>query len=259
MQFAALGLSVRTMTQAVQFHETGAGRLAFRRRAGAGPTVVWLGGFGSDMDGSKAVAFDAWAAATGRAFLRFDYLGHGASDGDFADGTITRWRGDALSVIDSLTEGPLVLVGSSMGGWLACLVAAVRPERLAGLMLIAPAADFTSALIEPNLTEAHRRILTETGVLVREGAPPFTMALIEDGARWSILPGPVPIEVPVRILQGEQDDAVPWSHALALHQAIRSTDKVFTLIGDGDHRLSRPQDLDRMTSVAEELFGALQP
>jgi alpha-beta hydrolase superfamily lysophospholipase len=146
-----------------------------------------------------------------------------------------------------------------MGGWLACLAAAVRPNRVAGLMLIAPAADFTSALIEPNLTDAMRRDLAQTGVWARPGEPPITRALIEDGARWNILPGPVPIEAPVRILQGEQDDAVPWGHALALCQALKSTDKVFTLIGDGDHRLSRPQDLNRMTVVAEELVGALQP
>ena len=247
------------MTQAVQFHDPGEGRLGYRRRDGAGPIVVWLGGFGSDMDGTKAAAFDDWASASGRAFLRFDYSGHGASDGDFADGTITRWREDALAVIDALTQGPLVLVGSSMGGWLACLVAAVRPDRVAGLLLIAPAADFTSALIEPGLTADHRRALAETGILERAGEPPFTRGLIEDGARWNILPGPVPIEVPVRILQGERDDAVPWSHALALHQALKSADKVFTLISDGDHRLSRPQDIKRMTSVAEELLDALQP
>ncbi len=247
------------MTQAVRFHDTGRGRLAYRRRDGAGPTVVWLGGFGSDMDGAKAVAFDAWAARTGRAFLRFDHFGHGASDGEFLEGTVTRWREDALSVIDALTEGPLVLVGSSMGGWLACLVAAVRPERLAGLLLIAPAADFTSALVEPNLNDEIRRELALTGVWADRPGPPIARALIEDGARWNILPGPVPIEVPVRVLQGGQDEPVPWSHALALFQALKSTDKVFILIDDGDHRLSRPQDLNRMVDVAEELVGALQP
>lgn len=247
------------MSDAVQFHDTGDGRLAFRRVAGAGPTLLWLGGFGSDMEGTKALALDSWARENGRPFIRFDYYGHGASDGDFLDGTITRWREDALVVIDSLTEGPLILVGSSMGGWLACLAAAVRPERLAGLLLIAPAADLTSALIEPKLTDEMRRTLAETGVLPREGAPPFSRALIEDGARWNILPGPVPIEVPVRVLQGGQDEPVPWSHALALFQALKSADKVFTLIDDGDHSLSRPQDLNRMTAVAEELIGALQP
>ncbi len=247
------------MTQAVQFHDTGAGRLAYRRRDGSGPTVVWFGGFGSDMEGAKAVALDAWAEQTGRAFLRFDHFGHGASDGDFLEGTVTRWRADALTVIDALIEGPVVLVGSSMGGWLACLVAAVRLERVAGLLLIAPAADFTSALVDAKMSDGTRRQLAQTGRIERPGAPTITAGLIEDGVRWNILPGPVPIEVPVRLLQGGQDEPVPWSHALALFQALKSTDKVFTLIDDGDHRLSRPQDLNRMTSVAEELLGALQP
>lgn len=240
------------------FHDTGGGRLAYRRVDGAGPTLIWLGGFGSDMDGTKAVALDAWARGAGRAFLRFDYFGHGASDGDFRDGTISRWRQDALAVIDALTEGPLVLAGSSMGGWLACLAAAARPERIAGLLLIAPAADFTSALIEANMTGEMRQALARGGVWARPGEPPITRGLIEDGARWSILSGPVPVTAPVRILQGGRDDAVPWSHALALSQALAATDKVFTLIHDGDHRLSRPQDIKRMTAVAEELFGALQ-
>lgn len=240
------------------FHDTGNGRLAYRRADGAGPTLVWLGGFGSDMDGTKAAALDAWARETGRGFLRFDYFGHGASEGDFRDGTISRWREDALTVIDALTRGALVLVGSSMGGWLACLAAAVRPERIAGLLLIAPAADFTGALIEPNMTDEMRAALARDGRWARPGEPPITRGLIEDGARWSILPGPVPITAPVRILQGGLDDAVPWSHALALSQALAATDKVFTLIHDGDHRLSRAQDINRITAVAEELLGALQ-
>ena len=247
------------MSDAINFHDTGDRRLAYRRVEGAGPTLVWLGGFGSDMDGAKAVAFDAWARRSGRAFLRFDYSGHGASDGDFVAGTISRWREDVLAVIDALTEGPLILIGSSMGGWIACLVAAVRPERLAGLLLIAPAADFTSALVDAKMSDSTRRELSENGRIDRPGAPPITALLIEDGARWSILPGPVPIDVPVRVLPGGQDESVPWSHALALFQALRSTDKVFTLIDDGDHRLSRSQDLERMTAVAEELLGALQP
>lgn len=247
------------MTNTTRFHDTDAGRLAYRRLEGDGPTLVWLGGFGSDMEGSKAAAFAEWAQARGQAFLRFDYLGHGASDGDFLDGTVSQWREDALAVIDGLTEGPLVLIGSSMGGWMSCLVAAVRPERIAGLLLIAPAADFTSALVDAKMSAGTRRELAEKGRIERPGAPPITKALIEDGARWSILPGPVPIEVPVRILQGGQDEVVPWSHALALSQALKSTDKVFTLVHDGDHRLSRPQDINRMLGVAEELLEALQP
>lgn len=232
-------------------------QIAYRAVAGHGPTIVWLGGFGSDMEGTKAQVLSDWAQGQGRAFVRFDYFGHGQSGGAFAEGTITRWRGDALAVIDQFTQGPLVLAGSSMGGWIACLAALARPDRVAGLVLIAPAADFTSALIEPQLSDEARHDLATSGVWLRPsdyGDPqPISRALLEDGARWIILPGPVPIEVPVRILQGREDTDVPWSHALALSQALNSRDQVFSLIGDGDHRLSRPQDLERMIAMVEEL------
>lgn len=234
-------------------------RLAYRRIEGAGPTVVWLGGFKSDMAGSKAQTLADWAGATGHAYVRFDYFGHGESSGDFVRGTITRWREDALAVIDQLTAGPLVLVGSSMGGWLSCLVAAVRPERIRGLVLIAPAADFTEKLMVPEMTEADRLAMARDGVWMRPsdyGDPyPIARSLIEDGARWSILPGPVPVEAPVRILQGGLDPDVPWSHALALAQALKTEDLVFSLIKDGDHRLSRPQDLVRLVAAVEDLAG----
>lgn len=231
--------------------------LAWRRVEGAGPTIVWLGGYRSDMSGTKAAALARWAQAEGRAYLRFDHLGHGESSGDFAaKGAITRWREDALAVIDDLTEGPLVLVGSSMGGWLACLVAMVRPERLAGLVLIAPAPDFTETLIAPRLPAEARAALLADGVWLRPsayGSPdPITRLLLEDGARWSILPGPVPIEAPVRILQGGADVDVPWRHALELSQAIRSEDVVFSLIKAGDHRLSRPADIARLIATVSE-------
>ena len=162
----------------------GAG-LAWRRHAGTGPMIVWLGGFASEMTGTKASALADRAAATGRGFLRFDYFGHGESEGDFATGTISRWRADALAMIDGLTHGPLVLVGSSMGGWLASLAAMARPDRIAGLVLIAPAIDFTQGLADASA------------------------ALREDGARWSILPGPIPIACPVRILQGRRRRSGP--------------------------------------------------
>jgi hypothetical protein len=228
-------------------------RLAWRRVAGRPPTVVWLGGFGSDMTGTKASALAAWAKEAGRAYVRFDYFGHGASEGRFEEGTITRWRGDALAVIDGLTEGSVVLVGSSMGGWLACLAALARPERVAGLVLVAPAADFTSALIEPSLSEAARATLRREGVWRPPGGIPISRALLEDGARWTILPGPVPIQVPVRILQGGADDAVPWRHALELAQALEGDDVVFTLVREGDHRLSHSADLVRLIAAVAEL------
>ncbi len=232
-------------------------RLAWRKVAGAGPTVVWLGGFKSDMAGSKAQALADWAMANGRAYVRFDYLGHGESSGDFVKGTISRWREDALAVVDQLTDGPLVLVGSSMGGWLACLVAAVRAERIAGLVLLAPAADFTEKLMAPEMTAEDRLAMDRDGVWMRPsdyGDPyPIARELIEDGARWSILPGPVPVEAPVRILQGGADPDVPWRHALDLAQALKTEDLVFSLIKDGDHRLSRPQDLERLVAAVAEL------
>jgi len=232
-------------------------RLAWRRTEGAGPTVVWLGGFRSEMAGTKAQALADWAAAQGRMFLRFDYFGHGASSGDFRLGTVTRWRADALAVIDELTDGPLVLVGSSMGGWLACLAALSRPARVRGLVLIAPAADFTERLIWPGLDAHARRAVQTEGVWMRPsvyGDPdPITRELIEDGRRWSILPGPVPITAPVQILHGAADPDVPWRHGLDLALAIGLDNLVFTLIGDGDHRLSRPADLVRLTEAVVDI------
>jgi pimeloyl-ACP methyl ester carboxylesterase len=249
------------MTEQTGLLERGDGeRVAWRKVDGAGPTVVWLGGFMSDMAGTKAQALADWAATNGRAFLRFDYLGHGESSGAFRDGTISRWREDALAAIRELTEGPLVLVGSSMGGWISCLVAAALPERLHALVLIAPAADFTEALMKPGFPPEAFEALDRDGEWIRpslydEGGYPITRALLEDGARWSILPGPVPIEVPVRILQGREDPDVPWLHALELANAIKGEDVVFTLIRDGDHRLSRPQDIARLLAAVEEVAG----
>ena len=233
-------------------------RLAWRRVAGAAPTVVWLGGFRSDMTGTKAQALADWARSRGRAYLRFDYLGHGESSGDFqALGTITRWREDALSVLDELAEGEAVLVGSSMGGWIACLAAMARPQRVKAMVLIAPAPDFTETLMGPEIPPEGRAALTAEGVWLRPsdyGEPyPITAALLEDGARWSILPGPVAIECPVRILQGGADPDVPWRHALELAQAIKTPDVVFSLIKDGDHRLSRDADIARIIAAVAEL------
>jgi pimeloyl-ACP methyl ester carboxylesterase len=234
-------------------------QIAWRRVDGRGPTVVWLGGFRSDMTGTKAQALADWAVATGRSYLRFDYLGHGESSGDFqAQGTITRWREDALAVLDELTEGPVMLVGSSMGGWIACLAAMGRPERVAAMVLVAPAPDFTEKLMAPEIPPQGRAALKAHGVWLRPSdygdAYPITRALLEDGARWSILGAePVPIAVPVRILQGGADPDVPWRHALELAQSIKSPDVVFTLIKDGDHRLSRPQDIARLIAAVSEL------
>lgn len=245
---------------ATQFLDRGDGeRLAWARVEGAGPQVLCLPGFMSTMWGTKTTALAAWAVGAGRSLTVFDYYGQGESSGDFVRGTITRWREDALAVIDTLTEGPLVLVGSSMGGWLACLAAAARPERVKAMVLVAPAADFTERLLKPELTDEGRAALAGAGVWMRPslyGDPyPISRALLEDGARWSILPGPVPITAPVRILQGGDDPDVPWAHALELAQALKSDDVVFNLIKDGDHRLSRPQDLARLIVAVEEASG----
>ena len=232
-------------------------RLAWRAVAGAGPAVVWLGGFRSDMAGTKAQALADWALAAGRAYVRFDYFGHGESDGDFAQGTITRWREDALGVLEALTEGPVVLVGSSMGGWIACLAAMAAPEQVAALVLIAPAPDFTEKLMAPEMDAEAKAQMARTGVWLRPsdyGDPyPISRELLEDGARWSILDGPVNVTAPTRILQGGADPDVPWRHALALAQSLKTEDVVFTLIKDGDHRLSRPADIARLIAALEEL------
>ncbi|HKR86986.1 MAG TPA: alpha/beta hydrolase [Phenylobacterium sp.] len=232
-------------------------RLAWRRVAGKGPTVVWLGGYRSDMAGTKAEALADWAKANRRGYLRFDYFGHGESSGAFVQGTITRWREDALAVIDEMTEGPLVLVGSSMGGWIACLAALARPERICGMVLVAPAPDFTTKLMPASFPPEALIALREARVWMQPseyGDPnPITLALLEDGARWSILDASVPIAAPVRVLQGGEDPDVPWRHALQLAQAIKSQDVVFSLIKDGDHRLSRPQDLARLVAELSSL------
>ncbi len=234
-------------------------RIAFRRWDGRGPAVVWLGGFNSDMTGTKAQALADWAKAEGRSFLRFDYFGHGASSGDFAEGTITRWRLDALAVLDELVEGEAVLAGSSMGGWIACLAAMARPERIKALVLVAPAPDFTEKLMWPRLPAEAKRQIEEEGVWLRPSAyepepMPITRALIEDGARWSILGQALPLRMPVRVIQGGQDEDVPWAHALELFNAMESEDAVFTLVKDGDHRLSRARDIARIIAAVEEVL-----
>ena len=230
-------------------------RLAYEAVEGEGPAVLWLSGFNSDMAGTKAKALADWAAKRGRACVRFDYFGHGASSGAFVQGTISRWRADALAVIDALTKGSLILVGSSMGGWIAILAALARPERVAGLVLVAPAADMTDKLIEPGLGPQARESLAATGVWVRPSpygpGDPIAGALLEDGRIWSVLPGPVLCDAPLHVLQGGGDTDVPWPHALALAQAWRGADVVFTLVRDGDHRLSRPQDLARLIAAIE--------
>lgn len=232
--------------------------LAFRRSAGAGPTLVWLCGFRSDMDGTKAAALHNWADAAGRAFVRFDYSGHGRSGGTFVDGTIGRWLADTLAVLDTATKGPLVLIGSSMGGWLALLAARARPERVQALVLIAPAPDFTERLLWPELSEEARHAIMAEGHWDRpsayEEAPtPITRALIEDGRRHLVLDAIIPFTGPVRILHGQQDPDVPWRLSLDLAAALASDDVRVTFVKSGDHRLSTPRDIALLEATVAAL------
>lgn len=238
--------------------------LAYHRVRGpdnGAPGVVWLGGFHSDMGGTKALALDAWARAQGRSYVRFDYFGHGESAGAFEDGTISHWRDDALAVLDALTTGPQVLVGSSMGGWLALLAALARPQRVAGLVLIAPAPDFTQRLMWDVFADDVRAEIETTGRWMRPSAYgedpyPVTRALIEDGRRHLLLDQPsLPIRVPVRILHGLEDADVPWTLAHTLMEKLESADVTLTLVKGGDHRLSEPAQLSLLTRTVAELAG----
>ena len=229
-------------------------RLAVRHRRGRGPTIVFLPGYMSDMEGGKAVALDSWAAEKGRAMLRLDYSGCGASEGAFTDGTLTIWRDDVLLLIDRLVEGPFVLVGSSMGGWLALLVGLARPERLTGLVGIAAAPDFT----DWGFTEEQKLQILREGKIEEPsdyGDQPYvtTKAFWQSGEASRLLHGSIAIDCPVRLLHGQRDEVVPWRNALTLAQQLRSADVQTLLIKDGDHRLSREQDLARLINTVATL------
>ena len=238
-------------------------RLAFRHNpASTGKlTFVWMCGFKSDISGTKVLRLEDWANRTGHGFLAFDYSGHGESDGAFEDGTVSQWRDDALAAIDSQTDGPLVIVGSSMGGWMALLAALARPDRVKGLVLIAPAPDFTEKLMWPEFPAKAQAEIMEQGFTLRPSDydEPYTItrALIEDGRQWQILDGPIAFDGPVRILQGMQDADVPWTHAARLVDALTASDLTITLIKDGDHRLSREQDIARLLATCDEMAATL--
>jgi len=249
------------------FFEVGADdgrrRIAVRARAGRAPGLFWLAGFNSDMKGTKALALDAWAAEQGRACVRFDYSGHGESGGNFADGTIGRWLEESVAVFGQFCAGPQIVIGSSMGGWLALLLARELAGRsglgasLAGLVLIAPAADFTEALMWNGFSPEVRDEIMTKGVWHRPsqyGDPyAITRALIEEGRNHLLLGSAIEVGCPVRILQGTQDPDVPWQHAFALAQRLPREDVVLTMIQDGDHRLSRPQDISRIIAAVAEI------
>jgi pimeloyl-ACP methyl ester carboxylesterase len=239
-------------------------RIAVRNRDGGAPGLFWLGGFKSDMKGTKAAALDEWAGANGRACIRFDYSGHGESEGEFLDGTIGRWLEDSVAVFESCVCGPQVLVGSSMGGWLALLLARKLKMRAAelggsitGLVLIAPAVDFTEELMWKKFSPQIRREIETAGAWQRpsqysEAPYVITRGLIEEGRKHLLLGGLIETGCPVRILQGVQDTDVPWQHAVDLSSRLARDDVVLTLVKDGDHRLSRPEDIERLIAAVAE-------
>ena len=230
--------------------------LALRRVAGSGPTVVWIGGFRSDMEGTKALALGEAARARGWSYVRYDHFAHGQSSGDWRQATIGRWREDAIALIDSL-DGPVIPVGSSMGGWVALLLALARPERMQGLVLVNPAQDFTERLMWPGLADHDRQAILRDGetTVVEEGLGSYvlTLAMFEEARDWLLLDGAVAIDAPVHILQGRADDVVPWRHAMALVERLTGSDVRLDLVDGGDHRLSTPEDLARLIDAVDGL------
>jgi pimeloyl-ACP methyl ester carboxylesterase len=237
--------------------------IAYRKSVGKSPGVIFFGGFKSDMTGTKACALEAACHKEGRAFIRFDYSGHGESSGDFADGTIGSWTDDAIAVLDQVSEGPQVLVGSSMGGWIVLLAALARPKRVAGIVGIASAPDFTEELMWHRFDDDIRQGLHRTGVYMQpseydEGPYPITMKLIEEGRRHLLLERPIAIHCPVRLLHGMRDEDVPWTTAPRIAEKLLAEDVRVMVIKDGDHRLSRDQDILRLCVTVEELCRELE-
>ena len=222
-----------------------------------GPALIWCGGLKSDMEGGKATHLHGWAIEEGRPFIRFDYFGHGESSGRFRGGTISRWAQDTAQIIDDLTKGDVILIGSSMGGWAALLAAMARPNRVKALLLIAPAPDFTEKLMWANWSPAQRETLTRDGILYEpsdyDQPYEYSRELIEDGRKNQILDAPINFTGPVRILQGARDDVVPWQYSQQIMDVITSQDIDYTLVKDGDHSLSTSADLARLIRTAKEL------
>lgn len=247
------------MTNAPDFLNLSDGtRLAYRKTEGRSPTVIWCGGLKSDMEGSKATFLEGWARERGQAFIRFDYFGHGASDGDFIDGTISRWASDTIAVIDALCGEKCILVGSSMGGWAAFLAALERVDCVEGAVLINPAPDFTEKLTYAAWTEAQKKDLEEQGVVYEpsgyEEPYAYSKALIDDGRARQILDAPIYLNCPIWILQGAEDSVVPPDHSRKIVEAVESQDVTYTLVKGGDHSLSREEDLKLL---ARTLSGLL--
>ncbi len=238
-------------------------RIAFERSLGQTPGVVFLGGFMSDMTGTKATALEEWCQEQDRAFVRFDYLGHGISSGRFEDGTIGRWTEDALAILDEATEGPQVLVGSSMGGWIALLAAVARPSRVAGIVGIAAAPDFTRHIWEEELDDDQRAAIERDGKVsipsaYSEEGYVITQDLIGEADEHMLLDGTISLTCPVRLLHGLRDEAVSRETPLRLAEALESTEVEVMFVKDGDHRLSEPQDIERLQKTLESLLGVIK-
>jgi pimeloyl-ACP methyl ester carboxylesterase len=234
--------------------------IAYHRRDGRAPGVVFLGGFMSDMNGTKAASLDAFCRARGQAFLRFDYFGHGRSSGEFSEATIGRWKDDALCVLDKLTDGPQVLVGSSLGGWIMLLVAMARPARVKALIGIAAAPDATEDLMWNRFPPELRATILRDGqarIPSAYGAEGYliTRKLIEDGRRHLIMGKPIPVSCPVRLIHGMRDEDVPYRASIELAANLQSEDVRIALVKDGNHRLSRDQDLALLARTLESLLG----
>ncbi|WP_035441741.1 carboxylesterase [Asticcacaulis sp. YBE204] len=230
--------------------------IAYRRLTGDGPTVLWLGGFKSDMTGSKAQALADAARSEGWDFLRFDYAAHGASSGTWDNARVGQWRQNVLDVVDNLTTGPLVIVGSSMGGWMASLLIRDRPERVRAAVFIAPAPDFATELMLPSLSPEDRRALEVSGFFNLRGYDydvPMSQAFFDEARDHLVLDKPLPFDGPVQILHGLNDEVVPWEHGLRLARHVSAKDVTVTLIKGGDHRLSSPADLTRLVDTVRGL------
>ena len=239
-------------TLAAKLNRKDGSTIAYHRTSGKSPGVVFLTGFKSDMKGSKALALESYCQQRGQAFLRFDYTGHGQSSGAFEDGCIGQWADDAVCAIDQLTEGPQILVGSSMGGWIMLLAALKRTKRIIGLIGIAAAPDFTEDLMWKELSDPQRKKIAINGYVdlpnCYDDQKPYriTHKLIEDGKNQLLLKGLIPLDMPIRLIQGVKDDDVPWSTAERIMEQVSSDDVEVTYVKSGDHRLSKDHDLSRL-------------
>lgn len=248
------------MTKTSTLHLNDGNTIAYHALDGKLPGVIFMGGFKSDMCGTKAISLEEHCNKTNRAFIRFDYFGHGQSSGKFEDGTIGQWKDDAIAIIDRLTDGPQIIVGSSMGGWIMFLAAIARPLNVVGLVGIAPAPDFTQNFLWDPLDDADRRIAQREGYYYTNSEYDneplvITMNLIEEGRKHLLLKQPLNLKCPLRIIHGMKDTAVPWQHSVSLIDSFEGNDVEITYIKDGDHRLSEPSNISRIIKVLEELIS----